>query len=514
MSALTALLLFGIAISLLYLWAKWAQTYWTRRGVPQFKPNIIFGTLGPLIRGEKAFKDVFYNLYLDANSKGYKYLGLYAGTKPNFMPVDLKLIKRMLTKDFDSFGSHGTFHHHSMKLSTHLFSMEGQDWKNRRIKLTPVFTSSKMKMMFETVVATAAELTNVVADKATANEPFNIKETLSRFTTDVIASVAFGLETSSLKNSDDLFRRIGKQALKPSRLNIFMKHFVPDSILVALNVQMFSREVINYFSEIVQNVINHREKNNVERKDFMQLMLQLKKLGTLNSINDDESVAAEKQKFFVTDQEILNESFLFFLAGFETSSSTMTFTFLELAQNSQVQQTLRSEILEVLHKHDGKLTFESLGEMTYLDKVVKETLRKYPVLPVLPRRCTKSYKIPDTDIIIEKGTMVHIPVIGIQWDPNYYPNPEEYNPENFSPEKIASRPDFTWMPFGEGPRQCIGMRFGLMQAKIGIVALLSKFKFTLHPSVKPPFEADQGLRLYALKKDIIVYAAAVEKEII
>ncbi|XP_066257469.1 probable cytochrome P450 6a13 [Euwallacea similis] len=514
MSVLIPLLLCGTLISLLYLWAKRAQNYWTRKGVPQIKPNIIFGNLGPLMRGRKSFKDTFYEFYQEANSKGYKYLGLYAGMTPDFMPVDLNLIKSIMTKDFNNFSSHGIFHHQTIKLSTHLFHMEGAEWKNRRAKLTPAFTSGKMKKMFETVAATADELTNFVADKAQANEPFNIKETLSRFTTDVIASVAFGLESKSLKDPEDLFRRIGKKALTFSMLNIFMKNFIPESILIALKFQMFSPEVINYFTDIVKNTINYREVNNVERNDFMQLMIQLKKLGTLNSANDDENVADEKQKYFVTDEEILNESFLFFLAGFETSSSTMTFTFFELAQNPQIQETLRIEILKVLEKHDGKITYDSLFEMEYLDKVVKETLRKYPVLPAIPRKCTKSYKIPDTDIIIEKGTRVHIPVIGFQWDPKYYPNPEEYNPENFCPEKIASRPDFTWIPFGEGPRQCTGMRFGLMQTKIGIVALLSKFNFTLHPSVKPPFEADERIRLFAFKKDIIVFATKIQEKII
>lgn len=107
---------------------------------------------------------------------------------------------------------------------------------------------------------------------------------------------------------------------------------------------------------------------------------------------------------------------------------------------------------------------------------------------MLPRFCTKSYKVPGTDLVIEKGnrcsknvyqnidfigiigTRVHIPVLGIHRDAQYYPNPEEFNPENFSQENKAIRPDYTWMPFGEGPRMCIG-KSGIIQVFMAIFFL-------------------------------------------
>ena len=95
--------------------------------------------------------------------------------------------------------------------------------------------------------------------------------------------------------------------------------------------------------------------------------------------------------------------------------------------------------------------------LQYLDKVVNETLRKYPTIGFLPRICTETYKVPDTDLVLEKGTRVIIPVYGIHHDPDYYPDPEIFDPERFNDENKAKRPNYTFLPFGEGPRICIGM---------------------------------------------------------
>ncbi|KAF2887144.1 hypothetical protein ILUMI_19029 [Ignelater luminosus] len=119
-------------------------------------------------------------------------------------------------------------------------------------------------------------------------------------------------------------------------------------------------------------------------------------------------------------------------------------------------------------------------DMTYMDKCINETLRKYPPVSVFTRNCTQSYKIPNTDVIIDKHVQVLIPILEIQHDPEYYPEPDKFDPERFSPEDKAKRNHYTWLPFGEGLRSCIGMRFGLMQTKVALAVLIKHYRFSLN----------------------------------
>jgi cytochrome P450 family 6 len=115
-------------------------------------------------------------------------------------------------------------------------------------------------------------------------------------------------------------------------------------------------------------------------------------------------------------------------------------------------------------------------------------LRKYPPVPFLTRKCVKDYKIPDEDIIIEKGTTVVLSVLGIHYDEEYYPDPEKFDPERFTEENKNLRHHYSHIPFVEGPRLCIGMRFGLMQTKVGLTSLLKKYKFTVNKKTIEPLK--------------------------
>ncbi|KAK9745080.1 Cytochrome P450 [Popillia japonica] len=123
----------------------------------------------------------------------------------------------------------------------------------------------------------------------------------------------------------------------------------------------------------------------------------------------------------LTLNEIAAQAFVFFLAGFETSSTTMTFCLHELAFNQEIQDKLRKEVNNAFKKTNGELTYDAIMGMKYMDMVLEETLRKYPPVPMLNRLCSSDYRIPDTDIVLPKDTKVFISSLGIQRDEEYYP---------------------------------------------------------------------------------------------
>lgn len=230
-----------------------------------------------------------------------------------------------------------------------------------------------MKMMFQTFLACTEELQDILRELSKSHDPVDIKEVVSRFTTDVIGSCAFGIDCNSLKNPDSEFRKFGKKIFDPNffkRLKNWIFFAVPRHILVMLGVKQMNREIENFFMGVVKGTVQYRERNNIQRRDFMQLLLQLKNKGHVDEHDDDISVKMNQKGQTLSLNELAAQCFVFFIAGFETSATTMTFALLELALNPDIQKKLRTEIENVLKKHDDKVTYEAIMEMTYLDKVI------------------------------------------------------------------------------------------------------------------------------------------------
>lgn len=178
-----------------------------------------------------------------------------------------------------------------------------------RAKLTPTFTSGKMKMMFETVCSICDEMIAYVHENAKSDQT-EMKDILARFTTDVIGNVAFGLDMNSMKNPDSMFRKMGRkvfdtpplQTLKVVFLTTFRKY------LKNFNFMVTNQEVSDFFLSSIRETVEYRENNDVKRNDFLSLLLQIKKHG---KINDDvgDSIGS------MTTEELAAQSFLFFVAG-------------------------------------------------------------------------------------------------------------------------------------------------------------------------------------------------------
>lgn len=145
--------------------------------------------------------------------------------------------------------------------------------------------------------------------------------------------------------------------------------------------------------------------------------------------------------------------------GFDLVSNLLTTMAYELIANPEVQQKLYDEIKATHDMRQGKrLDYDTLQKMKYLDQVVTETLRKWPPASQLDRLCVKDYSYDDGDLkfSMKKGTELMIPVYGIHHDPQYYPNPERFDPERFSDENKDHIVPGSFLPFGNGPRNCIG----------------------------------------------------------
>jgi len=473
----TFIVLLQSAILLAVLYIRHTYSYWKNRGIPYAEPKFPYGTL---LVGKDTPHSTEQNLSLYRKYKNKSpFIGMFFAIKPVVLAIDLEFIKRILITDFSYFHDRGVFFNEEKDpLSGHIFNLEGTRWKKLRAKLTPTFTSGKMKFMFPTLVAVGHEFIRVLTNEVTAGNEIEMKEFLARFTTDVIGSCAFGLECNSLVDPEAEFRDMGRKSFgepRNSRIkSLLLLSF--KSLGKFFNQKGIRDDVSEFFMKAVKETVEFREKNKVHRNDFMDLLLKLK-----NSENTDERL---------TLNEIAAQAFVFFLAGFETSSTAMSYALFELAQNQKIQDKARANIREVLERHNGEFTYDSISEMTYVDYCLSESMRKYPPGTSLLRVATKNYSFEGH--VIEEGTTLMVPVYSIHHDPEFYPEPEIYRPERFEPEEVAKRPALSYMPFGEGPRICIGLRFGLMQARIGLAMLLHNFRFTLNKKTNTPLKFSKG----------------------
>uniref|UniRef100_A0A0K8UTZ0 Putative cytochrome P450 6a14 n=1 Tax=Bactrocera latifrons TaxID=174628 RepID=A0A0K8UTZ0_BACLA len=480
-----------VALVLLYLHNHYS--YWARLGIPQEDPIYGLGNMNGIGR-EFHFRDINSRLYKRYKRDGAPIGGIYMFFLRSAFIVDLDLIKHILIKDFSSFHDRGAFNNvRDEPLSGHLLTLEGEEWRSLRNKLTPVFSSGKMKFMFPTVVAVAENLSRTCGKLA---PEFEVKELSARYTTDVIGTCAFGIECNSLSDPNAAFRCYGRSIFEKPRHSQLIQALIIFNPKIAkkLRFKLLNDEVSEFFIDAVRKTVEYRIKNKVKRNDFMDMLIDM--------MAEDQESAAKHEGIDLSQGltllQMAAQAFVFFIAGFHTSSTTMSFCLYELAMNPEIQDKLREEIVNVLSAHKNEVTYEALKEMSYLEKVVNETLRKYTVLAQLVRTVTSDYRVPNSSLILEKGTSVVIPVDAIHHDPEIYPDPDRFDPTRFDKENVEKRHSCAFLPFGDGPRSCIGLRFGKMQTKVGLVHLLRDYKFSHSARTEDPIKLS--------KKNIIIEA--------
>ena len=174
-------------LAVVYIYFKWSFTYWKKRNVPYIEPIFPFGNFIDMVLTRRQIADICADIY--NNLEGQKFGGTYIFTSPRFFVRDPDLIKDIMVKDFSTFHDRGVYMNEEIEpLSAHLFSLTGMKWRNLRVKLTPTFTSGKMKMMFQRLVECGQELQTFLEKVDEKGDVIEIKDVLARFSTDIISS--------------------------------------------------------------------------------------------------------------------------------------------------------------------------------------------------------------------------------------------------------------------------------------------------------------------------------------
>ncbi|KAF2897583.1 hypothetical protein ILUMI_08591, partial [Ignelater luminosus] len=426
-------------------------SYWKKRNVVHIEPWPLLGNMAPFIFGQKTGQNLFEDLYNKFPNE--RYVGFHAFLKPGLLIRDPELIKKIAVKDFGHFMDRSLFFVEDdldSILSNNLVSLRGEKWRKMRTTLSPLFTSSKMKFMFELVSHCSQDFTKYFLEQDGEILNVEMKDIFSRFTTDAIATTIFGVSTDSLRNQNNEFFLMTKNMTNTGGLRAlrFVGYLLIPKLLKFFNIPLFPDKVVIFFTKLIKDVIESRRRNAIIRPDMVHLFLEARK--KLKNNNEED----------FSDEIIIAQAVIFAFAGFENTSTIMSFMSYELAANRNIQDKVQCEIDEVLQKCEEKITYEDVSKLKYLDMVILETLRKWPAGPVYERMCVKDYEIPaelkeDKDIVIEKGTTIFIPYGPIHRDSKYFPDPMTFDPQRFNGDTNKIPSPFIFMPYGVGPRNCI-----------------------------------------------------------
>ncbi|XP_076642961.1 cytochrome P450 6A1 [Halictus rubicundus] len=467
-----------VAVLLLFYYYSVANyNIWKRQGVSGPKPIPLLGNMAAVLFSQMSIGDYTQSIYRKYKSESM--VGVFMRRQPALVINDPELIKTVLIKDFPKFSNRGvTVNEVAEPLSQNLFSLEPKRWRPLRTRFTPVFTTGRLKEMFGMIVECVNSLEKHLGTLVAKGDPIDCRELAAKYTTDVIGYCAFGVNMNAISNEESKFREVGREFFSTSFLRVLrirLKDITPKLYTLLGYILPYSYGT-DFFMNTVLNVMEHRKKNKIVRNDFINTLIETQahpeKLGDIE----------------LTDSLLAAQAFVFFLAGFETSSITISNALYELALHQDIQDKLREEINEHYEINNEEWHYENVKKMPVLDAIFKETLRKYPPLTVLTRKPVENYTFEDMKVSIPKDTTVFIPVYGIHHDPDIYPNPEVFDIDRFKDDAHSKRHPMHYLPFGDGPRNCIGARFAVFQSKIGLIKIIRDYKVDVCEQTVIPYK--------------------------
>ncbi|RDD36405.1 Cytochrome P450 3A31 [Trichoplax sp. H2] len=459
-----------IAIGAIWLYRSFVAPlqFFKRLGVPTPPAYPIVGTL--LADMEK---DTANHQLQQIQIKKYgSVYGMFLGSRPAYMVADLDMIKQILIKDFSKCPNRAAMLNIPQK-EEGIVTLRDERWKHVRTILNPTFTTSKMKHMLPIMTDSIHILLKKMEKIVDTDQSIDIAEWLKLLSMEIIAASAFGTKCDAQSGANDRLLQSASAIFHPSAFSVFVCFMIPSLGKLAMTMDRSFTNGYNYVVNVVKSIIRERNQQGVTEanyKDLLQLMIDANRNSTGKGLTDDEIVA---------------QASAFMLAGYETTSSCLAFTAYLLAINPAIQEQLRQEINDICNDEED-ITYEMISKMTYLDMVINESLRIFPPGYILIREAKVDFQC--NGYTFPKGVPIYIPVYATHHNPEIWPEPEKFDPQRFTKEAVEARHSCAFMPFGIGPRSCIGMRFALVEVKLSLAKILRRFKFLTSPETEVPLQ--------------------------
>lgn len=455
---LITLSLLAIACALIYFYITEKYKFFESRGIAGPKPEFFFGNLREAFFKRRHFSSIindFYEMFKDKE----QIIGFYNITTPYYLLLDPEVVKQVLVKDFKHFRNNEFSTLSDKKkdpvMALNPFVMRDEEWKEKRTEVATGMTQNKLKAMFPLVLDVGKRFAEYIKNELVHNpgKAFDSREICVRYTCDTVSSCIFGIDGGSFAKKESQIISMGNKMIRS--ISDAAKSFMPKRLM--------PQDVQDFFVYLMEEAIKYRLDNSIIRDDFLAHIINLKK------------------KKLMSETEMVAHGVTFFLDGFDTTSIGLAPIFYELGKNQRAQKKLRDELLAEFPS-DEDLTYEKLLDHPYLDNVIYESLRISPPITFANRECSENITIQTNKakVSIQKGDRLIVPIISIQQDSEYYHDPQDFIPERYDHGIKEYREKGLLFPFGEGPRECLGKRYALLQVKIAIYCIVTNFEISVN----------------------------------
>uniref|UniRef100_A0A8C8Z1Y9 Thromboxane-A synthase n=1 Tax=Prolemur simus TaxID=1328070 RepID=A0A8C8Z1Y9_PROSS len=421
----------------------------------------------------------------------------YLGRRMFIVISEPDMIKQVLVENFSNFTNRMASGLEFEPVANSILFLRDKRWEEVRGVLTAAFSPEKLNELTPLISQACDLLLAHLIRCAESGAAFDVQRCYCCYATDVVASVAFGTEVDSRTAPEHPFvkhcRRFFQFSI-PRPLLVLILSFPSIMVPLARILPNKNRDELNgFFNKLIRTVIALRDRQAAEerRRDFLQMVLDARQSPSPVGVEDFDIV----REVFSTQckaepprqrpprvlskplsvDEIVGQAFIFLIAGYEMVANTLSFATYLLATNPDCQEKLLREVDLFKEKHVAP-EYCSLQEgLPYLDMVIAETLRMYPPAFRFTREAAQDCEVLGQRI--PAGTVLEMAVGALHHDPEHWPSPEIFNPERFTSEARQQRKPFTYLPFGAGPRSCLGVRLGLLEVKLTLLHILCKFRF-------------------------------------
>ncbi|XP_046665741.1 cytochrome P450 4C1-like [Homalodisca vitripennis] len=367
---------------------------------------------------------------------------------------------------------------------TGLFTAPVDKWKRNRRAITPAF-NTRLLEQFMPVFNQQNRLLVAKLGERVGHGLFDVWDYVSPATFDIICQTALGVDVKAQDNPESDFAQTLSRVIDLGFKRIYKFWLHPNFIFNRMSYGKELRQAYKQLHALPNAVIQQKKEEFRKKKEAA--------LKSPQQIENPDDKGKKGLKVFLdillelndggntfTDDDLRDEVVTMMVGGSETSAMTDCFCLLMLAMHEDIQDKVFEEVYNIFGNSGREVTMEDLDQMVYLEMVLKETLRMFPIAPVFLRQVKEDIEL--TNYILPAGCNLGIVPIATHMNPTLYTDPKRFNPERFSPENLSMRHRYSFISFSGGPRGCIGLKFAMLSMKTTISTILRNYK--LSTSVK------------------------------